>query len=47
VMNLIYAVHCDKAPFIIGFCFLPFIYGRNLYLLYWHPERRAAKNIGG
>ena len=23
-----------------------FIYGRNLYLLYWHPERREAKKIG-
>ncbi len=36
LMNLIYAFHTDKAPFILGLCFLPFIYGRNLYLLYKH-----------
>jgi lipid-A-disaccharide synthase-like uncharacterized protein len=47
LMNLIYFVHVDRAPLIFANCFLPFIYGRNLYLLYWHPERRAAKNIGG
>ena len=47
VMNLVYFVHVDRAPLIFANCFLPFIYGRNLYLLYWHPERRAAKKIGG
>jgi lipid-A-disaccharide synthase-like uncharacterized protein len=36
VLQLIYLVHCDKAPLIFGYCFLPFLYGRNLYLLYRH-----------
>jgi lipid-A-disaccharide synthase-like uncharacterized protein len=36
VMNLIYVMHLDKAPFIFAFCFLPFLYGRNLYLFYRH-----------
>ena len=36
LMNLVYAVHTDKAPFIFGLCFLPLIYGRNLYLLHRH-----------
>jgi lipid-A-disaccharide synthase-like uncharacterized protein len=36
VMNLIYAIHLDKAPIIFGVCFLPVLYGRNLYLLYKH-----------
>lgn len=36
VMNLIYCIHLDKFPLILGCCFLPFLYGRNLYLLYKH-----------
>ena len=36
VMNLIYFMHLDAAPAIFGCCFLPFLYGRNLYLLYKH-----------
>ena len=36
VMNFIYCVHLDRAPLIFGCCFLPFLYGRNLYLLYRH-----------
>ncbi len=36
VMNLIYTIHLDKAPIIFGCCFLPFLYGRNLYLLSRH-----------
>jgi lipid-A-disaccharide synthase-like uncharacterized protein len=36
VMNLIYAFHVDRAPLIFSVCFLPFLYGRNLYLLYRH-----------
>ena len=36
VMNLIYFLHLDAAPAILGVCFLPFLYGRNLYLLYRH-----------
>jgi lipid-A-disaccharide synthase-like uncharacterized protein len=46
VMNLIYLIHVDRAPLIAANCFLPFLYGRNLYLRYWHPERREAKKIG-
>jgi lipid-A-disaccharide synthase-like uncharacterized protein len=33
VINLIYAVHIDKMPVIVGAVFLPFLYGRNLVLL--------------
>src|SRR5277367_1993977 len=36
VMTVIYFIHVDKAPAILGNCFLPFLYGRNLYLLYRH-----------
>jgi lipid-A-disaccharide synthase-like uncharacterized protein len=34
VMNLFYFIHLDKAPALLGVCFLPFLYGRNLILLY-------------
>ena len=48
VMNFIYAIHCDKAPFIFAFCFLPFIYGRNLVLFYRHqPIKSAGDSEGG
>jgi lipid-A-disaccharide synthase-like uncharacterized protein len=30
---LIYALHIDKLPVILGYIFLPFIYARNLTLL--------------
>jgi len=30
---LIYALHIDKLPVILSFCFLPFLYFRNLVLL--------------
>ena len=33
VINLIYAVHVDKLPLIVGAVFLPFIHGRNLVIL--------------
>ena len=33
-LNFLYAMHLDKAPLILGSCFLPFLYGRNLVLLY-------------
>jgi len=36
VMNLVYSIHLDKFPLILGCFFLPFLYGRNLYLLYRH-----------
>ena len=33
VISLIYAFHVDKLPIILGYCFLPIIYARNLRLL--------------
>ena len=33
VINFIYALHIDKLPIILGSCFLPVLYGRNLILL--------------
>ncbi len=33
VLNLLYAMHLDKAPLILGTVFLPILYGRNLMLL--------------
>jgi lipid-A-disaccharide synthase-like uncharacterized protein len=33
VINLIYGIHVDKLPVILGYLFLPFLYARNLYLL--------------
>ena len=32
-MNLLYAMHLDKAPLVAGTFFLPILYGRNLVLL--------------
>ena len=36
VLNNIYLLHVDAAPLIFANCFLPFLYGRNLFLLYTH-----------
>ena len=33
VVALIYAFHVDKLPIILGYFFLPVLYGRNLVLL--------------
>jgi lipid-A-disaccharide synthase-like uncharacterized protein len=33
VLNLVYALHLDSAPLLLGVVALPFIYGRNLVLL--------------
>ena len=33
-INFIYAFHVDKLPIILGVVFLPFLYARNLMLLY-------------
>lgn len=33
VIALIYAFHVDKLPIILGYFFLPILYGRNLVLL--------------
>jgi lipid-A-disaccharide synthase-like uncharacterized protein len=35
ILALIYALHLDKAPVILGYVALPFLYGRNLWLLYF------------
>jgi len=32
-LNLIYALHIDKAPIIAGCFFLPFLYARNIILM--------------
>ena len=32
-LQLIYALHIDKLPVILGYLFLPILYGRNLWLL--------------
>ena len=33
IICLIYSLHIDKLPVILGYLFLPFIYARNLILL--------------
>jgi lipid-A-disaccharide synthase-like uncharacterized protein len=33
VISLVYALHIDKLPIILSFCFLPFLYFRNLVLM--------------
>jgi lipid-A-disaccharide synthase-like uncharacterized protein len=40
LINLIYGFHIDKLPIILGFLFLPIVYGRNLVLL----QRGKLKN---
>jgi lipid-A-disaccharide synthase-like uncharacterized protein len=42
VLNLLYFLHLDKAPLVLGNCFLPFLYGRNIFFL-----RRAGTKGGG
>lgn len=32
-ISLVYSLHIDKLPVILSFCFLPFLYFRNLVLL--------------
>ncbi len=34
VLNLLYALHLDKAPLVFATVFLPILYGRNLILLH-------------
>lgn len=38
VVALVYALHIDKLPVILGYVFLPVIYGRNLVLLSREPR---------
>jgi lipid-A-disaccharide synthase-like uncharacterized protein len=42
VLNTIYFFHLDAAPAIFANVFLPFLYGRNLYLLYKHQPIKSA-----
>ncbi|MEI9998533.1 MAG: lipid-A-disaccharide synthase N-terminal domain-containing protein [Verrucomicrobiota bacterium] len=46
VMNIIYLMHVDRAPLIFANCFLPFLYGRNLYLLYKHRAIHSPGDTG-
>ena len=39
-LNFIYFLHIDKLPLILGNCFLPFLYARNLWL-YYHPKTKV------
>ena len=43
LVTLVYAFHVDKLPVILGYVALPFIYGRNLVLLYRHDP--APENL--
>ena len=42
LLNLFYAFHLDSAPIIFGVVALPFVYGRNLVLLY-RGNRKAEE----
>jgi lipid-A-disaccharide synthase-like uncharacterized protein len=39
IITLVYALHVDRLPIILGLVFSPFLYGRNLVLL--HRQRRS------
>lgn len=43
VLNLLYFMHLDKAPLIFGNCFLPFLYGRNIFFLRKQGTRGGRK----
>jgi len=47
VLNTIYFLHLDAMPPILGNIFLPFLYGRNLYLLYKHKAIHSAGDTEG
>ena len=48
LMNIIYFIHVDRAPLIFANCFLPFVYARNLYMLYRHkPIVSPGDSDGG
>jgi lipid-A-disaccharide synthase-like uncharacterized protein len=44
VLNLIYALHIDNAPIVLGVIALPIIYGRNIILLHSEKPRGTVKN---
>jgi lipid-A-disaccharide synthase-like uncharacterized protein len=46
VIALIYAFHVDKLPVILGYCFLPFLYARNLVLLVRGKHKGRATIAG-
>ncbi|MDX1952997.1 MAG: lipid-A-disaccharide synthase N-terminal domain-containing protein [Verrucomicrobiota bacterium] len=41
VLNLLYVIHLDSMPLILGTLFLPFIYGRNLVLMRKNKKKPA------
>ena len=43
LISLIYSFHVDKLPVILGYLFLPILYGRNLVLLSRTPPANDAK----
>lgn len=43
LLNLLYVLHIDSAPLILGVIALPIVYGRNLVLLKRKRERKAAR----
>jgi hypothetical protein len=45
VLNLLYFMHLDKAPLILGNCFLPFLYGRNILFLRAGGERGKGRLV--
>lgn len=45
VLNLLYFMHLDKAPLILGNCFLPFLYGRNIFFLRASGERGRGRLV--
>ena len=47
VLNMIYLIHVDRAPLIAANCFLPFLYGRNLYLLHRHAPIKSPGDSEG
>ena len=42
IVMLVYALHVDKLPIILGYIALPLIYGRNLVLLRRQPSSAHA-----
>jgi lipid-A-disaccharide synthase-like uncharacterized protein len=45
VLNLLYFMHLDKAPLILGNCFLPFLYGRNILFLRAGGEKGRGRLV--
>jgi lipid-A-disaccharide synthase-like uncharacterized protein len=45
VLNVLYFLHLDKAPLILGNCFLPFLYGRNILFLRAGGEKGRGRLV--